>query len=535
MIFIYYPLILISILGYGFFISNKVIKFKNYNLGYQGIVGIFTLLLISYASTQFLAHEEIFNSLILISGLILFLIFFKEINPSKKNLKLLFLIFLFSLIFILIGKNHDDFHYYHFPYIITLTEYPHPLGLGNLNHGFKTHSSIFLLSSLFYLPGAKYSLFHLAPAYILIFSNFVILKLIFNKRIQKNYIFITFLSLTSFVFINIFFYRLGEHGTDRSAMILIILLVLNLLYFMNKHEDKINVDFLKVFTIIFTLIASLKALYLIYIIIMIPLIINVYEKTKSVKYFFNVNLLLCSLLIGFVLLTNFFNTGCLLFPEKKTCFFNVTWSLSADTVNYLSLHYENWAKAGSGAGYSLAQSEKLNYISNFNWISNWLDRYFFNKVSDLIYSLIFIVVIFFSLFKGKKTAKIFHRQYKSLSFLLLIIFLIWFLLHPTLRYGGYHLFFFLFFIPMSIFLEKFNKNVPNLNKKIIAIVMITVLVFFGRNFNRLIKENKINSYRPLTNVKYPLYEDSFRYQKRMQKEINENKAKKIYKNRYIFF
>ena len=86
-------------------------------------------------------------------------------------------IFILSLIFILVGKNHDDFHYYHFSYIVTLTEYPHPVGFGKLNHGFKTHSSIFLLSSLFSLPAAKYNLFHLVPAYILVFSNFILIKL----------------------------------------------------------------------------------------------------------------------------------------------------------------------------------------------------------------------------------------------------------------------------------------------------------------------------------------------------------------------
>ena len=63
---------------------------------------------------------------------------------------------------------------------------PHPLGLGNLNHGFKTHSSIFLLSSLFSLPGAKFNLFNLTPAYFFIFSNFIILRLIFDKNIQKK-------------------------------------------------------------------------------------------------------------------------------------------------------------------------------------------------------------------------------------------------------------------------------------------------------------------------------------------------------------
>ena len=532
--FIYYPLILISILGYGFFTSRRIIKLENYNLGYQGLIGILSLLLISYISTQFLPHTQIFNFIILIIGIALFFFNIKKINTSYKNLKLLSIIFFLSLIFILVGKNHDDFHYYHFPYIITLIEYPHPLGMGNLNHGFKTHSSIFLLSSLFSLPAAKYTLFHLAPAYILIFSDYILLKLIFNKKIQKNYIFITFLSLASLLFVNIFFHRLGEHGTDRSAMVLIILLVLNLLYFINKKDKKIDNNYLKIFSIIIVLIASLKAFYLIYLVIFIPLIIFVYKKTKSIKPFFNESFYYCFLLLIFVLLTNIFNTGCFLFPEKKTCFTNLPWFVGMDTVEYLKLHYENWAKGGAGAGYSNIQSEKLNYVSNFNWLDNWVDRYFFNKVSDLIFSLMFVAIIFIFTFKGSKLTKHVKRNFKTLSFLLLTIFLIWFSFHPSLRYGGYHLFFFLFFIPLSIFLEKFSKNIKNLSKKITIMVVIITLVFIGRNITRLNKEIKVYSYNPLKNVNYPIDKDfSFRYQNEMQNKIQKKQVKKTF-NKYTF-
>jgi hypothetical protein len=241
------------------------------------------------------------------------------------------------------------------------------------------------------------------------------------------------------------------------------------------------------------------------------------------------------LLVGFVILTNLLNTGCLLFPEKKTCFFNVSWSLSLDTVEYLSVHYENWAKAGSGAGYALKDIDKLNYISDFNWLSNWIDKYFFNKVSDLLYSLLFMALIFIILFKSSKSLKIYRRNYKSVFFLLSVIFIIWFSLHPALRYGGYHLFFLIFFIPISFFLEKFSNNLKNLDRKILVIVVITAFVFVGRNVNRLFNEYKINSYNPLINVNYPLNEDSFRIQKRIKKMINEKKAKKIYRNRYIVF
>ena len=533
MIIFYYPLILLSILGYGFFTSKKIIGLRTSNLGFLGIVGIFFLLLISYISTQLIAHSIQFNSIVLLIGLIFFLLYVKEFN-KEKSFKLLFIILFLSLILIFVGKNHDDFHYYHFPYIFTLTEYPHPIGLGNLNHGFKTHSSIFLLSSIFSLPGAKYNLFHFAPAYIMIFSNYILLKLIFNKKIQKNYIFITFLSLASLIFINVFFYRLGEHGTDRSAMILIILLATNLLYFVNKKKEKIDDDFLKVFTIIFTIVISLKTYYLIYAILFIPLAIHVYNKTKSIKLFFNLNLFLCISLFFFVLLTNFFNTGCFLFPEKKTCFFGTSWSIPINTVEYLRIHYENWAKAGSGAGYGLSDKDKLNYIANLNWIDNWIDKYFFNKVSDLIYSLSFVSLIFILLFKKTKSKKIFNREYKVIFSLLMLIFVVWFMLHPSLRYGGYHLFFFLFFIPLSIFLEKFNSNLKNIDKKIIMIVMITVLIFYGRNISRLIKEYKIYSYKPFISVNYPLHKDGFRYKDIMEKKIKEKKAAELYKNRYIF-
>jgi len=533
MLFFYFPLILFSILGYGFFTSVKIIKLNKNNLGYQGLVGIFSLLLISYISTQFVPHNIIFNLLILLIGLILFLTNVKTMNINKKNFQLLFLIILLSLIFILVGKNHDDFFYYHFPYILTLTEYAHPIGLGNLNLGFNTHSSIFLLSSLFHLPGAKYSLFHLAPAYILIFSNYIILKLIFNNRIKKNYSFILYLSLSALVFFNIFFYRLGEHGTDRSAMILIILLVINLLYYINKKTEKIDDNYLKLFTIIFTIIISLKAFYLIYAILFIPLAIYVFNKSKSLKIFFNINLLLCLTLFAFVLLTNFFNTGCLLFPEKNTCFHDMSWAASSNKVEYLRNHYENWAKAGSGAGYTISDKDKLNYLINLNWVPNWMEKYFFNKVSDLIYSLSFVSLIFIFVFKGLKSKKILNRNYKLIFALLMLIFAIWFLLHPSLRYGGYHLFFFLFFIPLSIFLEKFD-NIKNINNKITLIVMITILTFYGRNVSRLIKEYKVYSYKPFITANYPLHKDGFRYQGKMERAIKEKKAKELYKNRYIF-
>ena len=69
------------------------------------------------------------------------------------------IVFSILFIFILSGKNHDDFPYYHFPYTHILTQFNHPIGLGLINNGFRNPSSLFYLNSLFYLP--KIEIFHI--------------------------------------------------------------------------------------------------------------------------------------------------------------------------------------------------------------------------------------------------------------------------------------------------------------------------------------------------------------------------------------
>ena len=542
----YFPLIILSLLGYGYTLSDKILNLKNENIGIYGINGIFTFILISYFSTQFIAHTKIFNSIILILGIFFFLIFLKKIFTNKKDLVLFTLLIIVSLIFILVGKNHDDFYYYHFPYILNLTEFPHQIGLGNLNHGFKTHSSIFLLNSMFHLPGTNYNLFHLGAAYFWLFSNFILINFLLSKKIQKNYFFINIFILSSIIFINVFFYRLGEHGTDRSAMILILLLFVFILFFINDNSKKTNLNDLIKMTIIFSLIVSLKAFYIIYLLLLLPILLKIYEKEKTIKIIFNNAFYASFTLIFFSLLTNFFNTGCLLFPNINTCFTNMSWSLQPDVITYLNLHYENWAKAGSGAGYE--NLDKHEYISNFNWFSNWIDKYFFNKVSDYLLSLLLIIIILFVVFKKNKIKKKILRNYKLVYFIVIFIFLVWFFKHPSLRYGGYHLFLIIFFLPLSLYLENYSFKLINIQKKLFIFLIVILVVFTYRNIHRLNKEFRIYSYNPFIESNYPIDNSGFRISERFLKMIENtsyciNKSdvcnqkefllNKIYKNRFI--
>ena len=64
-------------------------------------------------------------------------------------------------------------------------------------------------------------------------------------------------------------------------------------------------------------------------------------------------------------------------------------------------------KAGGALGY-ISEIPKEKYVQNFTWFSNWIDRHFFNKVSDTLLGIIFIcfilvtTLLFFSKRKKQK-------------------------------------------------------------------------------------------------------------------------------------
>ena len=111
------------------------------------------------------------------------------------------------------------------------------IGIGQFNHGFRTPSSLFYINSLFYLPIIKYYTFYIPTLLINLFANLILLKKIirFNKKIEKDFIF--YFCLLFFVFLNIFFYRLQEHGTDRTAQILTVILLLQIFTFVRFKKN----------------------------------------------------------------------------------------------------------------------------------------------------------------------------------------------------------------------------------------------------------------------------------------------------------
>ncbi|MAR64577.1 MAG: hypothetical protein CMB83_01410 [Flammeovirgaceae bacterium] len=126
-------------------------------------------------------------------------------------------------------------------------------------------------------------------------------------------------------------------------------------------------------------------------------------------------------------------------------------------------------------------------------------------------------------------------KYKMILYIVLLLLIIWFFYYPALRYGGYHLFFISIFLPLSIFIQRYLENKEKLQKKISTLIVITLIIFFARNIDRLIDENKKYSYNPFKDSSYRLLDKSYRY-KNFVKEHIKNKTSKInevYKGRYL--
>ena len=529
---VYYMLILVSVFGYGlFFLKLFKIKLDLINFGYTGLFGIYILIIYSYFSNLFIAHSEFHNFLVLFIGLILFIYSIKQKYFLYKNeITFSFVVFVIIFIAVLQFKNHDDFEYYHFPYTYYLTQQSLHIGIGQFNHGFRTPSSIFYINSLFYLPYAKFYLFNFFSLFILGFANIILLKKIHNyfkfastkdKQLKLTH----FLSLLSFVFINIFFYRISEYGTDRAAMILIFLFIIELLNFVNLKIIKTSNLFY--IYLLGALIISFKAFYILYIIFVIPLFFYILKKKKnyiqtSYFLFFNKYFTLFLVLFFFIICTYFINTGCLIYPLSLTCFDEMSWSIPLTEVKQMSDWYELWSKGGAAPNFRIDNPE--TYIKNFNRVSNWIYIYFFNKVSDFILGIILLISIFLFFFRKsffkKAIINVDHHVY-LVYLLILILGIEWFFNHPALRYGGYHIIALLLFIPISIKLGSSQIDLKKYSKISIVLVSLTITIFLSRNISRIVNEVEQYSYKPIRQTYYFLNDNHFRIQKQTDQLIEQ--------------
>ena len=527
-IIVFYFLILFSILGYGRIVT--VFNSDYQASSFDGLIGISILILISFITNLFFPHNLIHNSIVIIFGLFLFIFDLKNNFSNRlKETRLVLLVFSIIFIGILLYKNHDDFYYYHFPYSLILTNFEKIFGLGNLNHGFRTPSSIFYLNSLFYLPGIKYFLMNSGAIYIFGFVNLVLIELIVKYLKQNSQNFILFLSVLSFVYINSKFSRFSEHGTDLSAIILIFLMAVYYYENVNSINKISRSEFFKEYfikiNILFILIISLKTFYIIYLLIYLAWLYEnksfFLKKGSFTLIIKNFSTYVFILILFFVFFTIFSNTGCLIYPASFTCFEQFSWSIPIGTVEQMNLWYEQWSKAGAGPNFRIENPEI--YILKFNWVPNWFEMYFFTKVSDNIFVIILVSLITYLILSFKNKRKN-NYKYKYLLFyiLLIILFFEWFYNHPALRYGGYSLIALIIFIPISLLISGYVFNLNILKKRIYLLMFLSTFIFLSKNISRISNEIDKYNYKPVKSSFFYLNKDGFKINDTVSKLYEKN-------------
>jgi uncharacterized membrane protein YfcA len=230
-------------------------------------------------------------------------------------------------------------------------------------------------------------------------------------------------------------------------------------------------------------------------------------------------LLLLTLIV--VAIKNFFITGCLLYPMAITCFENLSWSLGNKEVERLYNHYQLWSKGGMAPNYIVDNPDF--YIQNFNWVKGWVNIYFFNKVSDFLLGLFLFITVFIIIFYSRIKKN--HLKPKGTLIILLILSLLffeWFYHHPDLRYGGYCVIAGFVFIIFSIKFASYKNNKEKLYKKFYILIILSLVIFFAKNFFRILEEVKKYNYQPIKHSGYIFEEKHYLRADRRFNELISN-------------
>ena len=264
---------------------------NHFKLSEIGLIGITFLTFLSFLIHFFFPLNTNINLITIVSLFVLGL--FKNtdflFNSIKKNY-LILIVTLFVVFLMTLNYNpHEDYGYYHLPYIINLISEKVIFGLSNLQPQFGWNSSWLNFSAMFYLPILGLKGVHMSNPILFFFVLCLFLEIAFSKNDQHS-ISRYFLIILSF-YIIIKFSRIAAHGFDFPAN---IFLLLSFYYFLKLTETSDNLKLEKYFIIL--LIFSILAITIKLSTFMAPIIVfaslfllrlqNIKKKSVIISFFF---------------------------------------------------------------------------------------------------------------------------------------------------------------------------------------------------------------------------------------------------------
>ena len=490
----------------GLFCSKYILNLNIELLRFSeiGLIGITFLTFLSFFIHFFFPLNTNIN--LIAAALIFFLGAFKNIHFFINYLKKKFLILFISLFVVFLMtlnyNPHEDYGFYHLPYIINLISEKIIFGLSNLQPHFGWNSSWLNFSAIFYLPILELNGVQMSNPTLFFFVLFLFIEIAFTKN-DEHSLSRYFLIILSF-YIIIKFSRIAAHGFDFPAN---IFLLLSFYYFLKLSETSDNLKLEKYFIIL--LVFSTLAITIKLSTFMAPLIVLTslfIIKTKNIKKKSVIkSFLFCFIFFSFWIIQQFIYSGCFVPMFEFTCI---------KSVNWYSVEISHSIKATTGAvnksirDYSGALSQE-EYLRNFNWVSTWFNRSkteFAEHISAFLIPL--LIILIFNL-KYLNFSKDRFLDKKNNLIVIITIFLftliglsLWFLRSPVIRFGIPYLYVFSFFFIIFIFRYIFKINF--IFKRGILIVLFLSLIFnTSKNFNRILNfENRDSFWPKILNVEY---------------------------------
>lgn len=464
---------LISLVGYGQILLSKY-KFNFFISFFFGLI-ICSLLI---TGIHFFIKINIYiNLIILIFGICLFLIKFKFNLDKifKKKYLIFFLIFLFLIPIFLSHKYHEDFGYYHLPYLISLAEQKIIFGLANSNVAY-AHNSLWLnIIGIYLLPGNNYN-FVLLPTFLVyvIFIIFCFEKILkHSERSISNY----FLIISLFYFI-LKFTRLSEYGNDLPSTIFSIVSIFYFIKYSETSNFKINIKYFY-FNFAFAVFAILIKFSSIPV-LFFTIILFINNFRKLFKIIFRIEFLLIYLLSLLFFIQQYFFTGCVIFPFKFSCL-DVSWY--NDGILLLLKNLELINKSYFSIENNLTKEE---FLTNLNWIPFWFSRNYSEILEHL--TIIFFPPVLLLIFSNKYESRNFLKfENKKLFYLFILIsFGFWFKFSPVYRFSIPYFISLIFVLTVNQFVQrKFSK------KTFITLFCIAITFNFSKNIIRVLNKDNI--------------------------------------------
>ena len=496
-----YSFFCFSAIGYGSLILNKL-NLKYFYFGLSGIVGLFFYAFVITFLHFFIAISLILNLIILLFGLFIFLlnyqkIKFKKFKFSFENFLIICLIIVTFFMFYAY-KPHEDFGYYHLPYIKAFLSQKIIFGFVNILEPYLWNSILLNLSSVFVIPYFDLKGIFLAPLMFYFFFILILFNEIFiNLKNKKFFYPSTIFSLIILFYFLLKFARVAEFGVDIPSHIVALLVILYFIKFFEikniSTPERYNYVVLIFLLSIFSLTIKISNISIIILFFSILFLNFKYLNFKEILFPTTI-----ILLFAFSwLVQQFIYSGCFLFPLNFTCF-DTIWSSKTNIKNIL-LSLEITNKSFGVYKGALSGSE---YIQNFNWFENWFAR---NKIefSEHFGALIVapVFLLFINFFKKDFKIKIFNIKsmifYTTIILFILTSFIIWFLKSPVARFA------IPLFIVANFYLIYFfiNKKVNlRLNYKTVLItILICLAINLSKNSFRISKQVDFNNLWPKIN------------------------------------